>query len=298
MTHRCCALLIALLLAGAASTARADTRHGSPDAAGWWQTGAVALITSAGLEEGELLVDGVGRDDASRQAVAGLSFAIDPGSSLGVVTVRIVSTSVPAPVVGVCAVTEAFDSVHGGPGGDVPAHDCSRTATAVVDQDDNLVIDDLADLRDGQHLRILLVPAQPGRIVLDGASAVLATAPPSATPTTAPAVTSQPAATPLEPVGTAGAALSDGTSLQPTGSSTGLPSRPGKPEVAVSAAAPASFPGFSPRPDDHGLRLVVATTLTVALGAFTVLNRGGAARLRPSALPWRPPPPRADGPGS
>lgn len=281
MTGRLAAFVVVLLVAGGSSTVSADERHDPPNATGWWQTGAIALVTSAGLEEGELLVDGFGSDEASRQAVAALSFPVEPGSSLGPISIPIVSASLPAESVGVCAVTASFLSAAGGPSDDVPPHDCARSTTAKSDDRGHLVIADLSALADEEHVRILLVPTQPGRIVLDGAKATLSVT--STHQSAAPAPTS----TAHEPEPPVGAAATSGGPIAPPAPEVAAPEDEAPPMTSAIASSPAaSFPRFTPRPDDGGTRLLVALILTLALGAFTVLNRSGTARLRPSVLRW------------
>jgi hypothetical protein len=267
--------MLAILLS---APARADEGGIGPDATGWWQVGAIAAVTSTGIGEGDLLVEGFGPERSSWQAVAALSFA----SSGGALAIPLRSSTPVVDTVTACRVTVAFEPASGGSAEEVPAHDCEQPMTAAV-EDGTLVLD-TSTLAVGDHVRVLLVPARAGRIVLDGANAVLRPTPAEESPpATAVAVDEQPAvAVSRSPV--------PETSAPPIpvdASATPREDRRPDPHTVTEPVQASVRPRFVPPAGDSAAKLITALVIGAALAAFTALNRGGAARLRPSVVAWQ-----------
>lgn len=301
MTRRVVAAILLVLLVVLAPTAFAGQSEAGPTSAAWWQVGPLALVTAAGLEDGQLLVDGFGADERSRQAVAALEFPFGDatGSSPSAVTLAIpvVSSVVPDANVMLCAVTADFDSVSNGAAEDVPPHDCNRSIIATIDGEGSLIATGVESLGDGgEHLRMLLVPAQPGRIVLDGVTATVtiqdsSSVAPTLTPSPRPEAPS--ADNPSSDSPSRGAPPDESASApqspDPSTSTEADASSPGSMQPpTTSDTVRAAAPGFRPPAGDGAARAMTALVVALGLGLFTALNRQGMARLRPAAVPWLP----------
>lgn len=300
MRPRVLATLVLALLTASPIVSAEETRVG-PDRAGWWRIGPLALVTGAGLDDGELLVDGFGPEESSWQAVSALSFPFDRAAGAVVpamtLQVPVVSASIPGTELHLCTVTSEFEAVANGAGEDVPQHDCSSTITGTVGEDGLLTASGIESSIAGSHIRLLLVPAQPGRIVLDGAAAsVRAAAPSDAAPAPPPSAPQDPRNRVPGPEGDVSAPTPAFEPNPPA--SSGFPASPGfEDEIAAPPtepqAAPPSLPArpatrtvFSPPAGDSAARRVTALVVALVLGLFTVLNRGGTARLRAASVPW------------
>lgn len=272
-----------VVLACLATSASADAGEIGVDSSGWWQVGAATVITGAGLAEGELLIEGFGSDEGSRQAVAALSFRLDDTSTGVHITVP-VSSSTPGASIAACAVTAEFQPVFGGPADGVPPHDCTRHAAGTI-EDGNLVIADAGDLGGAGYIRVLLVPSQPGRSVVDGTRATLTTV-------AAPGheVVADDAAFATPPPGERPTSTTVATGIVDAGAPIDdVVDAPGSGQDAVATiarpAAATTAPRFTPRPDDAAERLRTALVLGAALCLFTVLQRD-SSRLRPRLVAW------------
>lgn len=291
MRRRVATVLGLVGLLAVAAQVPASAQESAPEAAGWWQVGPLALVTGAGLEEGQLLVEGLGEDEGSRQAVAALSFALSGEEATLQLTVPVAPPSVPGATVTLCAITAPFEPAEGGAADDVPAHDCSRSAVGTVDEEGvELVVPDVGSLGDGEHLRVLLAPAQPGRIVLDGAAATLRSESGSLEP--APVVPT-PGGGGFEPPPFGGPSAPATGSGQLSFDPLADPAPPGP--VATPAApdtpgaptpAPTTTAAYSPPASDFRARLVTGLILAAALGAYTTIGGRVTTRLRPASIPW------------
>lgn len=285
---------VSLLWLALAPTSRADAVDIRPAATAWWQVGPLALVTSAGIGEGELLVEGLSGEDASWQAVAGLSFPSPGPGTTAELRLPVVSATPPGATIRVCTVTEAFESVSGGAAADIPAHDCSSALAAEPEGDDLLVM--RLDASSGDDVRVLLVPDGPARIVLDGDGSLLRPG-----QTAAPPADSGTVAAPPPPPGAdrPPAAAGPGPTADMPRTSPAPPPQAAPPPAPDAAPPPAGagsgssiaapVAGYRPPASDASARAVTAALVGVALGAFTLMNRGGTSRLRPATVPWLAP---------
>ena len=273
--------------------AEAEPESVEPTATGWWRVGPLALVTSAGLADGELLVEGLGPGTETRQAVAALSFPFDEDSAANAeLVVPVVSASVPGQQVLLCVVTDDFVSVANGAPEDVPDHDCQSPVTAVISEEGNLTAENVQVLARTPHLRVLLIPADTGRLVLDGAGATLAVN--RSVPTTAdgPRGTGLPERSfdaPPPAVENPSARPSFDAPSAPVDQPAAPQIKPGPSEPVSNANVAANPTGYRPKSRDTAARTVTAAVVALALCAFTALNRGPTSRLRPATVPWGQP---------
>lgn len=246
------AAVVALLVAPASAQA--------PDTAAWWNAanagnGTPTPPAPPDVPAGDLLVQGsngngsapalpVSGAPATSQAVAGLSFDLPDGATVGALTLTIDGTAPPsAPTIVACKATKKFFAEENGPWGDVPPSDCSQTSSPKLSSDGkSLVFDDISKLVGDGHLSIVLLPGAVDRVVIKKpddsalsvttASGLGSSAPAFGTGTSAGPSGPGPASQPVAPVG--GAAVlppaSGGSApvappvvapSQPTGSASG-----------------------------------------------------------------------------
>lgn len=281
--------LVSVMFAPAAGSQPMDAR---PNATAWWQVGPLARLTSAGMEDGQLLVEGLGGDDATQQAVAGLSFAATEGMATAELRIPVASAAPPDARFRVCTVTEPFEPIEGGSAEDIPAHDCSSASTAEPADDGQMLVARVGTATGHEDVRFLLVPDGLGRVVLDGNGARLRPGPAPAGPLD-PGHT----ATPSPPSGPAPPTPGAGPSVEPARTAPTVPVQPAPsptagvappPSAAAGAGSPFAAPaaGYRPPASDASSRAVTAAIVALALGAFTAMNRGGTSRLRPATVPW------------
>ena len=168
------AAVVALL--GAPASAQA------PDIAAWWNAanvgnGAPAPPAPPDVPAGDLLVQGsngngaapalpVSGAPATSQAVAGLSFDLPDGATVGALTLAIDGTPPPAaPTIVACRATQKFFAVENGAWTDVPPSDCSQTSTPKLNGS-NLVFDDISKLVANGRLDITILPGALDRVVI------------------------------------------------------------------------------------------------------------------------------------
>lgn len=260
----------ALLLAAVGSTAVvallvAPANAQAPDIAAWWNAanvgnGAPAPPPPPDVAAGDLLVQGsngngsapalpISGAPATSQAVAGLTFELPDGATVGALTLTLDGNAPPsAPTIVACKATSAFFAEENGAWSDVPPSDCSQTSSPKLSSDGkSLVFDDIGKLVTGGRLSIVLIPGAVDRVVIkkpdDSALTVTtagglgASAPPLGTGTNAGPSGSGSASQPVAPVG--------GTSVLPPAA--GGASVPVVPPV-VAPSQPATSSGQATQP--------------------------------------------------
>jgi hypothetical protein len=153
----------------------------APDASAWWNAanvgnGAPAPPPPPDVPAGDLLVQGsnpsssipttpVSAAPPSTTAVAGLSFTLPTGATVGKLTLPLDGTVPPQVNVVACRATRSFFAEENGPWGDVPPSDCTKTVTGAVDNN-ALVFADIAKLVQNDTLQIVLLPGAVDRVVI------------------------------------------------------------------------------------------------------------------------------------
>ena len=266
------ATVVALLVAPASAQA--------PDVAAWWNAanvgnGAPPPPAPPDVPAGDLLVQGsngngsaptlpVSGAPATSQAVAGLSFDLPDGATVGSLTLTIDGTAPPAaPTIVACKATQNFVAVENGAWTDVPPSDCSQTSTPKLDGS-KLVFDDISKLVTDGRLSITILPGAIDRVVLkkpdDSALQVMtagglgASAPPLGTGSNAGPVTDASGGVPAPPV----AAVGGGAVLPPAGA--------GGTSVAPPVIAPSPSNG-------QGATQPVASTADSGTGGLSTTQR-------------------------
>jgi hypothetical protein len=231
----------------------------APDVAAWWSAanvgnGAPPPPAPPDVPAGDLLVQGsngngaapalpVSGAPATSQAVAGLSFDLPDGATVGALTLTIDGTAPPAPpTIVACKATQSFVAVENGAWTDVPPSDCSQTSTPKLDGS-KLVFDDISKLVANGRLSVTILPGALDRVVLkkpdDSALTVMtaggfgASAPPLGTGSNAGPITDASGGAPAPPV----AAVGGGAVLPPAGTD--------GTSVAPPVIAPSAAPGQS-----------------------------------------------------
>jgi hypothetical protein len=149
---------------------------------------------------------------------------------------------------------------------------------------DRFLFRGLAPFVADDRLRLLIVPSDLGRIVFNTPGPGALDAPAAASPTSEPL----PVPAALDPLG-----VPDSSSLAPLSSEVVIadvaPPSPVSVIDGVGTSATPSTPAaqYVEPGGDFGTRAATAFVLAVGLGAFTVMQRGGSARLRPAQLRWR-----------
>jgi hypothetical protein len=290
----------ALAVAGSATVVAllvAPANAQAPDVAAWWNAanvgnGAPAPPAPPDVPAGDLLVQGsngngsapalpVSGAPATSQAVAGLSFDLPDGATVGALTLTIDGTAPPAaPTIVACKATQKFVAVDNGAWTDVPPSDCSQTSTPKLDGS-KLVFDDISKLVSNGRLSITILPGAIDRVVLhkpdDSALQVMTTggfgasAPPLGTGTNAGPVTDASGGVPAPPVAPVG-----GGAVLPAAGTDGGAVAP--PVVAPSQAAsqPATQPVAASSTGTGGLsttqrRVLAGIVIALELLGFAML---------------------------
>ena len=284
------AAVLALLVAPAHAQA--------PDVAAWWNAanvgnGAPPPPVPPDVAAGDLLVQGsngngsapalpVSGAPATSQAVAGLSFDLPDGATVGALTLTIDGSAPPtAPTIVACKATQNFVAVENGAWTDVPPSDCSQTSTPKLDGS-KLVFDDISKLVANGRLSITILPGAIDRVVLkkpdDTALQVMTagglgtSAPPLGTGTNAGPVTDAGGGAPAPPV----AAVGGGAVLPPAGTGSGSVAPP---VIAPSAAPAQSSTQPVASTGDSGTGGLSITQRRVAAGIVIALELLGFAML-------------------
>jgi hypothetical protein len=336
MRRRAAAVLVAasgglpIVLFGWPAAAHAQ----APEVSAWWNAAnagdpAPAPPVPPDVKDGDLLVQGsntapaspLGAAPATSQAVAGLSFELQPSDTVGALTLTIDGSPPPQVSVVVCKAAGSFTSTSNGAWSQVPPYDASKCVPGKL-KDSDVVFDQVGDLVDNVRLSVVVLPGPLDRVVFKApndqtldvthGTGLGAAAPPLGAGVGAAPGGAGPAAPASSPVGGSGvvAPTTTGGAL-PGGATTTDPGA--APVVAGSGAAPAAGQPQGTRPVAASGGLGTGARRGIALGVIALEVLGFALIARaPAAAPaalgvltgaggrLRPPDramPRADEPG-
>ena len=282
-------ILIVVVAAGWTVAGGGSAGAQAPDTTAWWSaanTGAVTAPAPPDVAGDDLLVQGASASTSivdtapPYQALAGLSYSLVPGATVGSL---VLGLKEPAPTAAVkaCRALGPVQRARNGVWTDVPRYDCSKGVTAAVNADGTtLTFAGIGALAGNDTLAVVLVPTTPTRVVVAAPTSTSLTVSAGSTVESSPAATGD-AATPdsggsavaavpgplaagllaMFPVPSAAAGTAPSVAPPPVAA---VPSTPG-PATAALRARPVRFAGDSTKG-----KLIAALVVFAALSPFAL----------------------------
>lgn len=158
MTRRIAMLLVAAVMLGSGSPARADTA--GPAAIGWWWLAQQSPVPGLSVPPPPTVPPGglyVASDPSQTQAISALRYAIADGATPGTLTLSIATVQGIGDV-GACPATGSWAPTEAGEWAARPPFDCSAASVGAVGDDGTTITFDLTQLSSTSVIDVVLVP--------------------------------------------------------------------------------------------------------------------------------------------